>query len=48
MKEGRTVAYLRVSTVDQSTEKNHTDILKYANEKSFGHVEFIEEQALGL
>jgi len=43
----RTLAYLRVSTIDQDTEKNKADILKYANEKDFGKVEFVEEKVSG-
>lgn len=43
----RTLAYLRVSTIDQDTEKNKVDILKYANNKDFGKVEFIEEKVSG-
>jgi len=43
----RTLAYLRVSTIDQDTEKNKADILKYANNKDFGKVEFIEEKVSG-
>jgi DNA invertase Pin-like site-specific DNA recombinase len=38
----KNIAYLRVSTVDQDTEKNKTDILKLANEKDFGKVVFVE------
>ena len=37
----------RVSTIDQDLEKNKADILKLANDKSFGKVEFIEEKASG-
>jgi DNA invertase Pin-like site-specific DNA recombinase len=43
----RTLAYLRVSTIDQDIEKNKADILKFANEKRFGHVEFVEEKISG-
>jgi DNA invertase Pin-like site-specific DNA recombinase len=43
----RTLAYLRVSTVHQDTEKNKSDILTFANEKKFGHVEFVEEKISG-
>jgi len=43
----KTVAYLRVSTVDQDLEKNKADILKLANDKNFGKVEFVEEKASG-
>ena len=43
----KNIAYLRVSTADQDTEKNKADILKFMNEKDFGQVEFIEEQVSG-
>lgn len=46
--QGRTVAYLRVSTIEQDLEKNKADILFLANAKKFGHVEFFEEKASGL
>ena len=42
-----TYAYLRVSSIDQNTEKNKLDILKFANDKKLGNVEFIEEQISG-
>ena len=42
-----TFAYLRVSTFEQNTDKNKLDILKFANEKKLGNVEFIEEQISG-
>lgn len=42
-----TVAYLRVSTVDQDIEKNKTDILRLANNKAFGTVQFVEEKVSG-
>lgn len=40
-------AYLRVSTLEQNTEKNKIDILKFANNNKLGNVEFIEEQISG-
>jgi DNA invertase Pin-like site-specific DNA recombinase len=43
----KTTAYLRISRVDQDIEKNKSDILKLANEKRLGYVEFIEEQISG-
>ena len=43
----RTIGYLRVSTTDQDLEKNKADILKLANEKRLGHVEWIEEKVSG-
>lgn len=42
-----TFSYLRVSTVDQNTEKNKLEVLKFANEKKLGNVEFVEEQISG-
>ena len=45
--ESRNVAYLRVSTQDQDTEKNKNDILKFANDRAFGTVEFISEKISG-
>lgn len=42
-----TYAYLRVSTLEQNTEKNKLDILKFANTNKLGNVEFIEEQISG-
>lgn len=46
-KELKTVGYLRVSTVDQDTEKNKAEILALANDKRFGHVKFVEEKVSG-
>lgn len=46
-KNTRTVAYLRVSTIDQDIEKNKADILSFANDKDFGKVEFVEEKVSG-
>jgi DNA invertase Pin-like site-specific DNA recombinase len=43
----KTTAYLRISTVDQDIEKNKADILKLANEKQLGNVEFVEEKISG-
>jgi len=43
----RTIAYLRVSTLDQNLEKNKADILHLANDRSLGKVEFIEEKVSG-
>lgn len=44
---GKTVAYLRVSTIDQDIEKNKSDILHLANSKDLGKVDFIEEHISG-
>jgi DNA invertase Pin-like site-specific DNA recombinase len=43
----KTVAYLRVSTIDQDTDKNRAAILALANHKRLGHVEFVEEKVSG-
>ena len=43
----KTIAYLRVSTVEQNLEKNKANILAFANTQNLGRVEFIEEQASG-
>ena len=42
-----TFAYLRVSTFEQNTDKNKLDILKFANDKKLGNIEFVEEQISG-
>lgn len=42
-----TYSYLRVSTIDQNTEKNKLEVLKFANERKLGNVEFVEEQISG-
>ncbi|AVP87904.1 invertase [Candidatus Phycorickettsia trachydisci] len=43
----KTVAYLRISTIDQNLEKNRAAILHLANEKNLGKVHFVEEVASG-
>ena len=43
----KTVAYLRVSTFDQNTEKNKTEILHFANQHDLGKVHFVEEICSG-
>jgi len=43
----KTISYLRVSTDAQDTNKNILAVLAYANEKGFGHVEFVEEKVSG-
>ncbi len=40
-------AYLRVSTIDQDTEKNKLEILKFANYNKLGNIQFVEEQITG-
>lgn len=42
-----TIAFLRVSTVLQDTEKNKVDILQFANNMKLGNVEFVEEHISG-
>ncbi len=44
----RTIGYLRVSTADQDLDKNKADILKLANDKKLGHVEWVEEKVSGV
>ena len=44
----KTIAYLRVSTVEQDLEKNKADILTFANNKDFGRVKFVEEKVSGM
>ena len=43
----QTIAYLRVSTIDQDLGKNKSDILFFANENNLGKVHFIEEKISG-
>jgi DNA invertase Pin-like site-specific DNA recombinase len=43
----QTVAYLRVSTLDQDLEKNKADILRFANHRDLGKVYFVEECVSG-
>ena len=43
----KTIAYLRVSTIDQDLEKNKAAILVLANTKVLGHVQFVEEKVSG-
>jgi len=43
----KTIGYLRVSTQDQDLEKNKADILKLANSKDLGKVEWVEEKVSG-
>jgi len=44
----KVIGYIRVSTVDQDTEKNEAAILKYANSRNFGKVEIISENVSGM
>src|SRR6202047_5250983 len=41
------IGYLRVSTVDQSIEKNKSEILQLANQHDLGRVRFVEEKISG-
>jgi DNA invertase Pin-like site-specific DNA recombinase len=43
----KTIAYLRVSTIDQDVDKNRADILQLANSLTLGHVQFVEEKISG-
>lgn len=45
--ELQTIGYLRVSTTDQSVEKNKADILAFANRQDLGQVKFVAEKASG-
>ena len=47
-KRHKVIGYLRVSTIDQDTEKNEADILKFANQRDFGKVEFVSEKISGM
>ena len=42
-----TIGFIRVSTLDQDTEKNKLDILQFANSHKLGNVEFVEEKVSG-
>jgi DNA invertase Pin-like site-specific DNA recombinase len=46
-KRNKVIGYLRVSTLDQDLEKNKADILKLANEKQIGKIDFVEEKISG-
>lgn len=43
----KTISYLRVSTLDQDTEKFKADVLRFCNEKDYGKVKFVEEKVSG-
>ena len=43
----RNVAYCRVSTAKQDNEKFQAEILKFANDKRFGPVDFVEDTVSG-
>lgn len=42
-----TKGFIRVSTLDQDTEKNKLDMLQFANSHKLGNVEFVEEKVSG-
>jgi len=44
----KVIGYIRVSTIDQDTNKNEAAILKFANDKDFGKVSFISEKISGM
>ena len=46
--KNKTYAYLRVSTFEQDNEKNKADILKFANDRDFSKVHFVEEKVSGI
>ena len=48
MKAQKVIGYIRVSTFEQDTEKNEAAILKFANDKDFGQVDFISEKISGM
>ena len=48
MDKRKTIGYLRVSTSDQDLEKFKANILKFANDKDFGRVTFIQEKVSGF
>lgn len=43
----KTIGFIRVSTLDQDTEKNKLDMLQFANSHKLGNVEFVEEKVSG-
>jgi DNA invertase Pin-like site-specific DNA recombinase len=48
-KKKQIYGYLRVSTIDQDTEKNKAAVLAFANAKGFiGKVQFVEEKISGM
>lgn len=47
MTSTKTLAYLRVSTINQDIEKNKFDILQLANEKKLGQVQWVDETISG-
>jgi DNA invertase Pin-like site-specific DNA recombinase len=47
MQGSKTIAYLRVSTADQDLEKDKDAILRLANDKNLGRVDFVQEKVSG-
>jgi DNA invertase Pin-like site-specific DNA recombinase len=47
LRRRKAIGYLRVSTVDQDLDKFKADILRFANDKDFGRVSFVEEKVSG-
>lgn len=45
--ERKTIAYLRVSTIEQDLKKNKAELLFWANENNLGQVKFVEETVSG-
>lgn len=43
----KTIGYIRVSTLEQDTDKNKSEILQLANDKNLGQVRFVEEKVSG-
>lgn len=43
----KNVCYLRVSTHDQDIEKSKDSVLRFANDRKFGSVRFVEEKVSG-
>jgi DNA invertase Pin-like site-specific DNA recombinase len=47
-KQNKTIAYLRVSSIDQDIEKNKADILKLANDKGLSIIKQIGGNSRGV
>ena len=45
---GKTIGYLRVSTIEQDLNKNKAEILALANDKKLGNVDWVEEKVSGV
>lgn len=44
----KVIGYMRVSTIEQDTQKNEAQILKFANSHDFGKVQFVSEKISGM